>query len=115
MIFEVVADPRGNERYVLPIQLSGIEQRKALVQLMKANTRVVWVSSTFSGNASIVAAPEVPTSTTQARKQLVTLYREKRPPEWAVRQHVRGQQIPEPGEPAQLTDLGRKLVELTPW
>jgi ectoine hydroxylase-related dioxygenase (phytanoyl-CoA dioxygenase family) len=56
-----------------------------------------------------------PAGDEQARQQLVALYREKRPPQWAVRQHVRGQQIPEPGEPAQLTDLGRRLVGLSSW
>jgi ectoine hydroxylase-related dioxygenase (phytanoyl-CoA dioxygenase family) len=50
-----------------------------------------------------------------ARAQLTTIYREKRPPEWAVRQQIVEQQIPEPGEPATLTPLGHQLVGLTPW
>jgi hypothetical protein len=50
-----------------------------------------------------------------ARAQLTTMYREKRPPEWAVRQQIVEQQIPEPGDPATLSPLGRKLVGLTPW
>ena len=49
------------------------------------------------------------------RSELVTLHREKRPPAWAVRQQIAEQQIPEPGEPAVLTDLGRKLTGLAPW
>jgi hypothetical protein len=50
-----------------------------------------------------------------AREELTTQYREKRPPAWAVRQQIAEQQIPEPGEPAALTPLGRKLVGLERW
>lgn len=39
----------------------------------------------------------------------------KRPPQWALNQKVPGQQNPEPGEPATLTDLGKKLVGLERW
>jgi hypothetical protein len=50
-----------------------------------------------------------------ARAVQTTMYLEKRPPAWAVRQRIAEQQIPEPGEPARLTPLGRKLAGLTPW
>lgn len=46
------------------------------------------------------------------RRQRVKEWQEKLPPAWAIRQKVRGQQIPEPGEPAELTELGRRLVGL---
>ncbi|MDE0008906.1 MAG: phytanoyl-CoA dioxygenase family protein [Gammaproteobacteria bacterium] len=44
------------------------------------------------------------------RKERIRLFREKRPPAWAVRQRVPGQQDPEPGPTAELTPLGRQLV-----
>ena len=44
------------------------------------------------------------------RQERIRLFREKRPPAWAVRQRVPGQQDPEPGPTAQLTALGRRLV-----
>jgi len=44
-----------------------------------------------------------------------TLYREKRPPPWALRQAVPGQRNPEPGAPATLTPLGRRLAGVDPW
>lgn len=44
------------------------------------------------------------------RKERVRLFEEKRPPTWAVRQNVPGQQNPEPGPRARLTPLGRRLV-----
>ncbi|MEZ5557848.1 MAG: phytanoyl-CoA dioxygenase family protein [Pseudomonadales bacterium] len=56
-----------------------------------------------------------PAGDESARAALAALYREKRPPQWAVRQQVAGQQIPEPGEPARLTDLGRRLTGLDRW
>ncbi|HTO58444.1 MAG TPA: phytanoyl-CoA dioxygenase family protein [Pseudomonadales bacterium] len=40
---------------------------------------------------------------------------EKRPPAWAIRQNVRGQQNPEPGPPVDLTPLGRKLAGVDRW
>ena len=49
------------------------------------------------------------------RRERVRLFEERRPPEWAVRQRVPGQRIPEPGPPADLTALGRRLVGLDPW
>ena len=42
-------------------------------------------------------------------------WRDKMPPEWALRQKVAGQQLPEPGEPARLSELGRRLVGVEPW
>ena len=50
-----------------------------------------------------------------ARSQRVTEWQEKMPPEWAIRQQVPNQQIPEPGERARLTPLGRKLVGVDTW
>lgn len=49
------------------------------------------------------------------RRERIRLYKEKRPPAWAVRQRVPGQRIPEPGPLADLTPLGRKLVGLDEW
>ena len=40
---------------------------------------------------------------------------QKRPPAWAVRQRVPGQQNPEPGPPVQFTALGRKLAGIDRW
>ncbi|MEZ5552534.1 MAG: phytanoyl-CoA dioxygenase family protein [Pseudomonadales bacterium] len=37
------------------------------------------------------------------------------PPAWAVKQKISWQQVPEPGDPAPLTELGKKLVGVTPW
>ena len=56
-----------------------------------------------------------PAGTDADREQLATLHREKRPPAWAVRQQIADQQIPEPGDPAALNELGRKLAGLEPW
>lgn len=42
-------------------------------------------------------------------------FEEKRPPDWALRQKVPGQLVPEPFEPARLSELGRKLVGLDRW
>lgn len=50
-----------------------------------------------------------------ARGALRTLYEQKRPPGWALRQAVPGQQDPEPGAPARLSPLGRKLAGVDPW
>ncbi|HKI74922.1 MAG TPA: phytanoyl-CoA dioxygenase family protein [Pseudomonadales bacterium] len=49
------------------------------------------------------------------RAARVELWKTKQPPEWAARQKVLGQQIPEPGAPAHLTELGRKLVGVDAW
>lgn len=56
-----------------------------------------------------------PAGDADQRGQQVRDYSEKMPPAWAIRQKVPGQQMPEPGEPAQLTELGRKLVGLESW
>jgi hypothetical protein len=40
---------------------------------------------------------------------------EKRPPAWAIRQNVPGQQNPEPGPPVRLTELGAKLAGVEHW
>ena len=49
------------------------------------------------------------------RLERVRLFEERRPPDWAVRQKVPGQLIPEPGPAAELTALGRRLVGLDRW
>lgn len=51
----------------------------------------------------------------EERLERVRLFGEKRPPEWAVRQEVPGQLIPEPGPVPELTALGRRLVGLDAW
>ena len=51
----------------------------------------------------------------EERLERVRLFEEKRPPEWAVRQEVPGQLIPEPGPPTELTPLGRRLVGVEAW
>ena len=51
----------------------------------------------------------------EERLDRVRLFEEKRPPEWAVRQQVPGQLIPEPGPVPELTALGRRLVGLDAW
>ncbi len=56
-----------------------------------------------------------PVGDAEARDARLTQYREKRPPPWAVRQNIVGQQIPEPGDPARLTPLGRRLVGVDSW
>ena len=50
-----------------------------------------------------------------ARTQFAAFTRERRPPAWAVRQHVPGQLDPEPGPSLNLSGLGRKLSGLEPW
>lgn len=50
-----------------------------------------------------------------ARIERIGLWQDKLPPAWAARQKVAGQQIPEPGEPAELSALGRKLVGVDVW
>lgn len=50
-----------------------------------------------------------------ARQALRRLCLDKRPPGWAVRQNVPGQRDPEPGDPATLTPLGRRLAGIDPW
>lgn len=49
------------------------------------------------------------------RDQRVKEWQERLPPAWAIRQKIAGQQIPEPGEPPALTELGRKLVGVDHW
>lgn len=49
------------------------------------------------------------------RKARVQQWRNNMPPAWALRQQVAGQQVPEPGEPAHLSELGRKLVGVDSW
>ena len=49
------------------------------------------------------------------RADRIDQWRDNMPPAWALRQKVDGQQIPEPGGPARLSELGRKLVGLDRW
>lgn len=50
----------------------------------------------------------------QARADTAKLWRTRMPPEWAIRQKVPGQQLPEPGT-ATLTDLGARLAGVIAW
>jgi hypothetical protein len=56
-----------------------------------------------------------PTGDEQQREELAAAFLNKTPPAWAIRQQVPGQQNPEPGPPANLTELGRKLTGLDVW
>lgn len=49
------------------------------------------------------------------RTARIEAWQSKIPPDWAIRQHVPQQQIPEPGAAATLTALGRQLVGLDRW
>lgn len=49
------------------------------------------------------------------RHQRTRDFIERRPPAWAIRQNVVGQQVPEPGPNVELTSLGRKLVGIDGW
>ena len=51
-----------------------------------------------------------PAGEDSVREERIRLFEQKRPPTWAVRQNVPGQQNPEPGPRAKLTALGRRLV-----
>ena len=53
-------------------------------------------------------------STAQARATTAELWRTGMPPEWAIRQRVQGQQIPEL-DSSELTNLGARLAGVTPW
>jgi len=50
-----------------------------------------------------------------ARRSRVEEFQNSMPPKWAIVQEVPGQKIPEPGGPAELDGLGRKLVGLDDW
>jgi hypothetical protein len=56
-----------------------------------------------------------PAGSEDERAERVRDYLQKMPPAWAIRQKIPGQQMPEPGAPARLTPLGRKLVGLDRW
>ncbi len=49
------------------------------------------------------------------RARVVREWRERLLPDWAIRQAISEGKTREAGEPAQLTDLGRKLVGLDDW
>ncbi len=50
-----------------------------------------------------------------ARLKRVEGFQRSMPPQWAIVQKVPGQEIPEPGGPARLSDLGRRLVGIDHW
>ena len=56
-----------------------------------------------------------PAGDEDARQQLAEAFSTKMPPDWAIRQKVPGQQLPEPGPVPELTPLGRKLTGLDAW
>ena len=56
-----------------------------------------------------------PAGAEAARIERIGLWQDKMPPAWAARQKVPGQVVPEPGEPATLTALGRKLLGVDVW
>ena len=56
-----------------------------------------------------------PVTTETDRLKRISEWQNKMPPAWAIRQNVQDQQIPEPGDPALLTQLGRKLVGVDRW
>ena len=49
------------------------------------------------------------------RQQRIYEWQNNMPPAWAIKQKVSGQDIPEPGGPAELTHLGEKLVGIAAW
>jgi hypothetical protein len=51
----------------------------------------------------------------QQRLKRIDEWQSKMPPAWAIEQKVPHQQLPEPGGPAQLSALGRKLVGVDMW
>jgi hypothetical protein len=56
-----------------------------------------------------------PAGNEQQRSELALAFQNKTPPPWVIRQQVPGQQNPEPGPPARLSELGRKLTGLDAW
>ena len=56
-----------------------------------------------------------PEGSEQIRFERVKQWQEKLPPDWAVKQKIPDQQIPEPGPAAALTPLGRRLVGIDRW
>lgn len=51
----------------------------------------------------------------EERLRRVQDWQHKMPPLWAIQQKIQWQQIPEPGDPAVLTNLGEKLVGVSAW
>jgi len=49
------------------------------------------------------------------RAERIEEWKERIPPQWAINQKVAGQQIPEPGPAAELSELGRKLAGIDEW
>ncbi len=56
-----------------------------------------------------------PTTDEQEAAARVDQWQHRMPPVWAIRQRISSQQIPEPGAPARLTSLGRRLVGVDSW
>ncbi len=49
------------------------------------------------------------------RAEQISLWQNKMPPDWAIAQNIQEQDIPAPGPPAVLTELGKKLVGIAAW
>lgn len=56
-----------------------------------------------------------PAGDAAARLALKSEFLEKRAPAWALRQNVAGQENPEPGARAELSDLGQRLAGVEAW
>ena len=56
-----------------------------------------------------------PAGTEQARQKLADQFLNGMPPQWAINQQIKDQQIPEPGPVPRLSSLGRKLAGLDRW
>lgn len=101
-----------------PIDVEGHELVRVAV---KAGDLVLWdVRLPHHGGPNVGAAPRVsmaitmyPEGSDEDREERVACWRERRPPAWW--RNWRGQVDPEPGAPADLTPLGRKLVGIDRW
>lgn len=101
-----------------PLDLQGHEVVQVPVQ---AGDLVVWDSRLpHHGGPNRGLAPRLsvpiamwPEGSEEERAQRVAWWRERRPPPWW--RGCKGQVDPEPGEPAELTALGRKLCGLERW
>lgn len=56
-----------------------------------------------------------PVGSEEERLRRVEEWQKKMPPQWAIKQNVPRQQLPEPGQPAVLNELGRKLLGVDAW
>ncbi len=86
-----------------------------------AGDLVIWDSRLpHHGGPNLGAGPRVsmavtmfPEGSEQERRERTACWRERRAPPWW--RGWKGQIDPEPGQPAELTALGRRLVGLAPW